>query len=217
MILGDLLERNVRKHPHKTALTCVDEGVSLSYLELEKRVNSLVAALMAMGIKRGDRVATLSHNCHRYAEIFMALTKGGWVLVPLDHRLTARELSYLIENSEPKLIMAHPDYQEMVKKLQINSKGLESVIWLEQTSAEGVDYEDLILKHDGERPKTTVAEDDLLTLYYTSGTTGRPKGVQYTHRNLFFATINMVIDFKINEDDITLNTRPQKNAQAWAI
>ncbi len=100
MTLGDLLERNVRRHPHKTALTCVNEGVSLSYLELEQRVNSLVAALMAMGIKRGDRVATLSHNCHRYAEIFMALTKGGWVLVPLDHRLTARELSYLIENSE---------------------------------------------------------------------------------------------------------------------
>lgn len=218
MTLGDLLERNVRRHPHKTALTCVDEGVSLSYLELEKRVNSLVAALMAMGIKRGDRVATLSHNCHRYAEIFMALTKGGWVLVPLDHRLTARELSYLIENSEPKLIMAHPDYQEMVKKLQINSKGLESVIWLEQTSAEGVDYEDLILKHDGERPKTTVAEDDLLTLYYTSGTTGRPKGVQYTHRNLFFATINMVIDFKINEDDITLNTSPFSHiAPIWPM
>ena len=208
LTFGDLLGRGARKHPHKKAITCVDEGVTFSYQELEQRVNSLVAAMIAMGIKRGDRIAILSHNCHRYAELFMALTKGGWVLVPLDHRLTVRELSYLIENAGPRLIVAHPEYEEMVTELQKTAKGLASVIWLERVSGERVSYEDLIQEYDGERPEPTVEENDLLTLYYTSGTTGRPKGVQYTHRNLFFATLNMVIDFKINEDDITLHTSP---------
>jgi len=218
MTLGDLLERSVRRHPHKKAITCVDTGVTLSYRELEKRVNSLVAAMIAMGMKKGDRVAILSHNCHRYVELFMALIKGGWVVVPLDHRLTVRELSYLIENAGPTLIVAHPEYQEMVKELQRNAKGLEPVIWLDRISAGGVNYEDLIQKYHGERSEPTVEENDLLTLYYTSGTTGRPKGVQYTHRNLFFATINMIIDFKINEDDITLNTSPFSHiAPIWPM
>jgi len=218
LTFGDLLERGARKHPHKMAITCVDEGVTFTYQELEQRVNSLVAAMIAMGIKRGDRIAILSHNCHRYAELFMALTKGGWVLVPLDHRLTVRELSYLIENAGPRLIVAHPEYEEMVTELQKTAKGLESVIWLERVSGEGVSYEDLIQEYDGERPEPTVEENDLLTLYYTSGTTGRPKGVQYTHRNLFFATVNMVIDFKINEDDITLHTSPFSHiAPIWPM
>ncbi|MFH1242246.1 MAG: long-chain-fatty-acid--CoA ligase [Pseudomonadota bacterium] len=216
--LGDLLERNVRKQPHKRAITCAEEGVTLSYLELEQRVNSLVAAMIAMGMKRGDRVAMLSHNCHRYAELFMALTKGGWVLVPLDHRLTVREILYLIENAGPRLIVAHPEYQEMVKELQKSRGGVETVLWLEQGPAGGVNYEDLIEKYLGERAEPTVEENDLLTLYYTSGTTGRPKGVQYTHRNLFFAMINMVIDFKISEDDITLNTSPFSHiAPIWPM
>ncbi len=129
--LCDLLERNVRKHPHKEALTCVEEGVTLSYLELEQRVNSLVAAMAAMGLKRGDRVAMLSHNCHRCVELFMALTKGGWVFVPLDHRLTVRELLYLIENAGPKLVVAHPEYQEMVEELQENAGVAETLVWLE--------------------------------------------------------------------------------------
>jgi acyl-CoA synthetase (AMP-forming)/AMP-acid ligase II len=217
MVLADILMRNVRNNPHKRAIVCRETQTFLTYGEFNSRVNSLLNGLHDLGVKKGDRVAVLYHNCHRYAELFFALMKGGMVLVPIDFRLKDREISFLINNSQATVVVVGNDYLGVLPS-PADIPTVRSVICIGEAPQGMEDYEYLISSHPPQEPQVAVEENDLATLYHTSGTTGVPKGVMMTHKNLISIATNTLIAFRVTPDDITLHTSPFSHvAPLWPL
>jgi len=217
MVLADLLMRNVRNNSRKTAVVCRETHTSLTYGEFNSRVNSLLNGLHDLEVKKGDRVAVLYHNCHRYAELFFALMKGGMVLVPIDFRLKDREISFLINNSQASMVVVGEDYIGVLPS-PVDIPTVRSFICIGKAPEGMEDYEYLISSHPPQEPQVAVEEKDLATLYHTSGTTGVPKGVMMTHKNLISIATNTLIAFRVTPDDITLHTSPFSHmAPIWPL
>ena len=116
MTLDLIVARNARRFPHKAAL--VGTGGSRSWLEVDQRVNRLANALLASGLGSGDRVAVLAGNCPEYLEIYFACARAGLIAVPLNYRLTPRELAQILTHAEPSLLIAAAAYEETVAGLR---------------------------------------------------------------------------------------------------
>lgn len=166
--LIDPLRRAERVAAGRTAVQCAE--LSLTYSETWERCRQLVGGLHALDITKGDRVAVIGANCHRYLEIYQAVPGGGMVLVPLNQRHSPAELRYALEDSGARVLFADRETSEF-------AGSVEHVIALDSG------YEALLAQDD--RPVAgSVLEDDVAGLFYTGGTTGKSKGVMLTHRNL---------------------------------
>lgn len=144
---------------------------TLTYAETWDRCQRLAGALTAMGMRRGDRVAVMGANCHRYLELYQAAPGAGFAIVPLNHRHTDAELRYALDDSGARVLFCDRDAGPF-------GSGVEHVIRLDS------EYEEL-LTHAPRSPfPDDVREDDIAGLFYTGGTTGKPKGVMLTHGNL---------------------------------
>ncbi|MEW6614289.1 MAG: AMP-binding protein [Thermodesulfobacteriota bacterium] len=122
MVLGDLLARNIRKFPQKTAVVCIDSHIKFSFKELNERINSLVNALFQMGMRKGERIAILEHNCHRHIEVFFAAAKSGMIVVPLNFRLTGKELSFLLNDSKVSMLIVGKEFLETANSIRSRCK-----------------------------------------------------------------------------------------------
>jgi long-chain acyl-CoA synthetase len=163
------LERGYRTASDQPAVVC--GGDRWSYDELLDRTRRLVGALRGLGLRRGDRVAVVSPNCHRYLELYLAVPAGGFVLVPLNARHAEPELRYALEDSGASVLFVGAEHASTL------SDAAEHVIALPG------DYDELIadVEPDAFGP---VVEDDVAGLFYTGGTTGASKGVMLSHGNL---------------------------------
>ena len=115
MVVGDMLLRNANKFPQKIAI--VSQGLSMSYQILNERVNGLANALVKKGLKRGDRIGVLAHNCYQFIEIYFAAAKTGGIFCPYNTHFKERELKYIINYSTPKFLFLDPDFGAMVDSL----------------------------------------------------------------------------------------------------
>ena len=192
-ILGDL-QRNLAERPDATWL--VFEGRSVTYRALGDRVDRLAGALLGAGLARGDRVAILALASPLFFELLFACAKAGLILVPINHRLSAREVADVIEDAGPSIVIASPDLQTLMPAqgawLQIDEDGLET--WLADAQRIAA-------------PDRSVPDDPVLILY-TSGTTGRPKGVVLTQRNLSFLSRMARELWEFDADSTTLVSTP---------
>jgi long-chain acyl-CoA synthetase len=197
MNLAHLLHRAAKVWGERPALS-VGRTVRLTYGEMGRRVPRLAAGLMAAGgLQRGDRVALLLKNCPEYWELLFALWHAGLVAVPVNAKLHAREVAWILENAETKLAIVSAALAGELRPLTGTP-----LILLEEPS-----YADL---HDAPAmAMAEVAPDDLAWLFYTSGTTGRPKGAMLTHRNLLAATMNYFADVDhIDPQDCIIHCAP---------
>src|SRR5499426_3603115 len=161
----------------------VDRDLRLTYDQLFDRCDRWSAALQALGVKPGDRVAYIAPNTHAQLESFYAVPQIGAVLVPLNYRLTADDFAYLINHSGARVVCAHSDYVEAVESIRPRLPEVEVYVALEGGRGDWLDYETLQAEASSEFTRHPIGEKDLLTINYTSGTTSRPKGVMITHRN----------------------------------
>ena len=187
--------------PDKEALYCDACQLRLTYGALNQRVNRLCNLLSREGLKRGDRICVVSSNCHIHPELIMVAAKGGWILTEIDHRLTSKEMEYIISDSDPKVLFIGGGLGDVLPPINREFSNLKKITFPEE-------YEEVTASYSDEEPKLQVHESDIITLMYTSGTTGRPKGVIYTHKNLVVAVANMDATLKISADDRTLHTSP---------
>jgi acyl-CoA synthetase (AMP-forming)/AMP-acid ligase II len=177
MNTGYLVTRSARYFPERTAFVMDDRPIS--FRDLNARVNRLANALVSLGLAKGDRVALLFQNSLAYLEAHLAVYKAGLVWVRLNSRLTPAELKGMMDDSGAKALLHGPGFLETAEK--ITSGG---VIRIQQGNGPGLDY-DTFLENGSERePDVDVSPDDLSDLWYTSGTTGAPKGIMLTHRNI---------------------------------
>src|SRR5215212_4811079 len=151
-------------------IAVIDDRRVITFTELADRCARLASALAALGVQRGDRVALLSANGHRYLEAFFGLPAAGLVLVPLNTRLAPAELVHIVRHSGARVLVTDRDPGEL-------RSCVEQVITID------ADYEPLLGRSD-DRMAVEVSPDDIAAIFYTGGTTGLPKGVMLTHRNL---------------------------------
>jgi acyl-CoA synthetase (AMP-forming)/AMP-acid ligase II len=160
------------------------EGRSFTFSELLFRVNKLINALESLGFEKGDRVAILAQNCHQYREVYWAAALGGFMITPINYRLAAREIAYILNDSEARALLVSDEYTLLVDSVRGELKSVEHYIGIETKAEWLTDYEKLLAQNPTDRPSTLPAADDLLWLLYTSGTTGLPKGAMHTHRSV---------------------------------
>lgn len=176
---ADIIYRNALLRSDKLAFAYGKQRVTFS--EYNARVNSLIHGLQALGVQKGEGIGILSWNCLECTDIFGAAMKGGFVVSPFSPRLQESELEYIINYSEAKVLFVGRELVEMVERLRPRLPGVTEYISLE-CSAPGMRAHDEVLgDFSRNEPDIDVGEDDPFVIFYTSGTTGLPRGAVYTH------------------------------------
>lgn len=216
-----LINRAVRQYPDNMAL--VYQNHRLTFRELNHRVNQLAHALYKQGIKKGDRVGILLKNCTHFIEIDFALSKTGIVRVPLNARLADSDHEYMLNDAEANTLIFGNDFTDTVGRIRSRLKTVNTFVrvsngLVESALSDTLEYESFILDHSPEDPPSNIEEDDLHTIFYTSGTTGKPKGVMLTQRSWANVTINLILDYgPITEHDVILNLQPLSHGAGFFI
>lgn len=214
MIHGDLLGERARLTPGKTALVEIATGRRFTYTELDARAEHVAAALTAgLGLGKGDRVALLSGNRVEFLDIFFACGKSGVVLVPLNTRLTVPELEGILEDATPKALIYDNRYEETAQELLRRCPGVAGVSLdapVAPSLGRSLTFGEILggLSSDATRSagatfSTRPGPEDLYCLLYTSGTTGKPKGVMVPHRMVSWNGLNTAVCWGLCEDDVS--------------
>jgi len=222
MVIPELLAKAVKHYGNKEALICGDRR--FTYLDFEKRVSALAHLLNAKWIRKGSQVAILHPNCHYFMEAYYAIAQLGAVSVPINYRLSPRELAFILGDSEATFLIADRGFGLSVSSALLEGgKGVQTVLWTgegeaPQLNVEAMDYEEAV----GEYPTTTVEEkwireEDTAQLYYTSGTTGKPKGVMLTHKNVCSHALGTIAELYLTDSERWIHVAPMFHlADAWA-
>lgn len=214
----DWKRRAIKYYPEKTAI--IDEDKTFTYKEFGKRSDRLASALQNAGIKEKDHVAVMLPNTHYMLECFYGISQLGAVMVPLNYRLAAKDLAYIIKHSDAKTLIVDAEFGKLIEDVQ-SQLPIEKYIVVEvdghESRIKGVSYEDFIgeVPEESEVPNVEIDENQLLTLNYTSGTTSNPKGVMLTHRSNYLNAANFLHHLNITHDDVYLHTLPMFHANGW--
>src|SRR5262245_10436311 len=193
----------------------VDATMRLSYEQLFERCDRWSAALQALGVRQGDRVAYIAPNTHAQLESFYAVPQIGAVVVPINYRLSPDEFAYIINHSGASVVCAHEDYLECVDGLRPQLANVRHFVALEGARERWLDYESLLANAAATFAKPEITETDLLAINYTSGTTSRPKGVMITHRNAYMNVVGTLVHLPMTVADRYLWTLPMFHANGW--
>ena len=203
----DWIAHNAARRPEALAMVDLASGRRIDYAAMEARVGRLAGFLRdRLGVGRGDRVALLAENSSDFLEVQFAALRLGAVFVPLNWRLTAPELAYIVGDAAPTVLVHDRDLAETARAVQAEA-GVRHAL---ETAADGGPsaYEAAIEEGPYEPEMVAQEMSDLSTIMYTSGTTGLPKGACITHGMTFVNTVNVGIPHRISADSVTLTVLP---------
>ena len=209
MSLGHWPTRWAENTPDKVVVKYND--LTLTWAEFNSRINQAAQALQKAGVGKGDRVAVLMANSNVFLEILFATAKLGVILVPLNFRLAAPELKFMVNDSEPSLMIYSPEFNELVGALRADCPSLEKFVCETGGGLDGdVAYESWIkdLPSEEPLPDSEVTMDDTAVIMYTSGTTGRPKGAMLLHQNMVWNGVNSQIFNAYKGNEVSLCNAP---------
>ncbi len=195
----------------------VDGELRLTYQQFFERCDRFSAVLQLWGVAQKDRVATIAPNTHAQLESFYAVPQLGAVLVPLNYRLIGDDFEYMINHSGSKVVCVHSDYLDTVEAIRGRCPGVSHWVAFEGARAGWLDYEALLAAAKPSFTRPAIAETDLLTINYTSGTTARPKGVMITHRNAWVNAVGTLVHHPMTSADRYLWTLPMFHANGWTF
>lgn len=205
MDIGSYLAQNARKTPEKLAIVC--EGKSYTYQQFNEEVNKLAHGLLSLGISKGDRIALMMKNSDQFVFAFFAGAKIGAVIVPVNFRLTASEVHYILEQSGTVLVICDDEFEDIITSAREGTNATH-VITTETPKAVGHHSFDNVLSENVTDPQIEVRDDDDLEILYTSGTTGRPKGALFDHKRVFNVGLTMMISMGISQEERILHIAP---------
>ena len=195
----------------------VDGNQRWSYAQFLGRCDRWACALQRLGVGPGDRVAYIAPNTHAQLEGFYGVPQLGAVLVPLNYRLLPADWAYMVNHSGSRVLCVHADYLGLVDSVRHEMPAVEQFVALEGGGKNWLDYERLIAEATPEFVRPEIAEDDLLTINYTSGTTSKPKGVMITHRNAWVNAVGTLLHHPMTCADRYLWTLPMFHANGWTF
>ncbi len=218
MTVGHLLARNARFWPNRVGLE--DAGCAWTFAEWNARVNRLANALVGGGIGRGDRVALLSHNREELISLFLAAQRIGAVPVPMNFRLAAGEISHILADAGARMLVVETELADVAGEAAAGRPGLTLVEIGRRRLPGAQEFEAFLARGCDADPGVAVCEDDVACFLYTSGTTGRPKGVVHTHAAHIALCIGCVMEYRLGRDDRALNIAPVYHVagmQSWFL
>ena len=209
--VGEILRVNAVKFPQKMAVK--SEVRALSFKEYNERACRLANAWLDMGLKKGDRIATLFYNIIEYMEVYAAAAKAGVVIVAVNFRWVGREIEYVVNDSGAKAFMCTAEFLPEVEPVKVNFQqvGADKFIFVGEkgkTPAGYLNYEEIIAAASPQEPGVRVDPKEIWIHLYTSGITGRPKGVIRSHESYISFYLINAVDFGFNENDIGLIVMP---------
>ena len=214
LTIGDFLERAALIYGDRLAV--VDEpGATgslgrVTYGELHDRARAMAVGFDAMGVAPGERVAIVSPNSARFLVSYFGVSGFGRILVPINYRLTAEEIGYIVEHSGSSVALFDPELDEVTDRITTTK-------WVR---LDGVQDAELFDPQNGQRndPAVWAADEDATcSINYTSGTTSRPKGVQLTHRNCWLNAASFGWHMGVSDRDVLLHTLPMFHANGWGM
>ncbi|HET6204911.1 MAG TPA: AMP-binding protein [Planctomycetota bacterium] len=205
MDLSSILERAVLLHGREPSVFC--GNLAWTYADLEREALALARGFAAAGLRRGDRVAILHRNCHRFLKAAFAAVLGGEVLVPLNVRLDAAALGEQLADSDARLLLVEERFRELAAAAAEKAGGGVRVADAEAVRADGA-----------RGVPVSASPDDLAQIYYTSGTTGRPRGAMLLHRNVASHALMAIAELGLTDADAWAHVAPMFHlADAWAV
>ena len=213
--IGTYLARAAEQVPDRLAIACGDDHAT--YAETEHRVNSLGLALRSLGLQKGDRIAILQWNGRQFLETLLACFKTGLGVVPINARLHPEEVCYHVRDAEAAALVYGPEFTEAIATIRPALPDTRHFISLIASAPWELDFESLVREHATMRDQTQrVEDDDLAWLFYTSGTTGRPKGAMLTHGNLDYVVTSYLADvLPIDSQDAALHAAPLSHGSGF--
>jgi acyl-CoA synthetase (AMP-forming)/AMP-acid ligase II len=210
LTVRDFLDRAEQVYPERVGLVdepgTQDSLGAVTWGEVARRARAYGAGLDALGIAPGERIAVVSHNAARLQELLFAAPYHGRILVPVNFRLHADEVRYIVEHSGASAVLVDPELDEPLKS-----------ITAEHRFVIGAESDEALLRFDAEPAPWDPDEDATATINYTSGTTARPKGVQITHRNIWTDAVTFGLHTSVTDRDVFLHTLPMFHCNGWGM
>jgi fatty-acyl-CoA synthase len=209
-----------QQFPRRTAVVCGKDR--FTYEQFADRASRLAGGLQQLGVDPGDRVAFLSTNCHRLLEAYYGVLEAGAVLLPLNIRLAAQELAFILNDSGARVLFFQKHFCELVEAFREHLSTVEQFILLDGEPDRGwiapQDYDALLAGASAHRADfMNVDENAVAELFYTSGTSAQPKGVMLTHRNIYLHAFNACLALHTDNDSVELHTIPLFHANGWGV
>lgn len=194
MPITEMLSRNARMYSEETSLIEREPALGrrreITWWEFESQANKFAHALMALGIRQGDKVGILMMNCLEWLPVYFGVLKTGALAVPLNFRFTAGEIKKCLETAETKVLVYGPEFRERIDQISDTVRFVENFIFIgEECPDQAKDFVELLEGFSAEAPLVSISDQDEAALYFTSGTTGTPKPIILTHSNLVSACI----------------------------
>jgi len=214
--------------PNKVGVVCGEQR--FTYAQFADRAARLAGALIAAGAKPGDRIAFLSTNCHRLLEAYYGVLEAGCVLVPLNIRLSPQELAFVLNDAQARFLFVEPAFVPVMESFRTAVSSLEvffllegrpSASWLAPATYDDILSDSVPFQCDF----TQIDEDSVAELFYTSGSSDRPKGVMLTHRNVYLHALSVIAAGQTSTStlaemsckSVLLHTIPLFHANGWGI
>ncbi len=224
LTLTPLLDRARRLFPKKEIITKTGPGLErFTYEQMTERAARLANALEKLGIQRGERVATFAWNNARHLELYFAVPCMGAVLHPLNIRLPAEQLIYIIAHADDRILFVDPSLVPALEKIAPQLRSVKHFVIMADKVPDGTTlkpvhaYEELLSDASPDYPWPHLHENDAAAMCYTSGTTGNPKGVVYSHRSIYLHSLglSMTDSFGLSERDVFMPVVPMFHVLAW--
>lgn len=217
MNIGGVLTETARRGPERTATIFGD--ARRTYGELDARANQLASALKERGLRHGDRVAILQRNRPELLETLFGVFKAGAVAVPVNARLHPKEYQYIVGHAGARVVIFTEEFIGGIESIRGDLPSVERFICVGAARPGMEAYEAVLSTGRSSAEDASVASDDVAWLFYTSGTTGRPKGAMITHGNLRFMTGRYFEEvYRLGERDVVIHAGPLTHGSGlWAV
>ncbi|MCA9791210.1 MAG: AMP-binding protein, partial [Candidatus Eremiobacteraeota bacterium] len=194
----------------------IDGSKRFTYAEFAGRCYQLARALAELGVVQGDRVGIVSPNTHHFLEAFFGVACLGAAIVPLNYRLIGDDFQYCLDHAGAKVVLADSELTSTVDEIRDRLPSVEHYLVAGGSAPGWLDWEELLAGQSSDPlPDPDTAEEDLVSINYTSGTTARPKGVMLTHANFVTNAYNFIGHFGISHHDTALWTLPMFHCNGW--
>ncbi len=219
MLVTDFTRIAVKQYAKKIGV--VDGEKRFTYAEYVERTRALSNGLLGLGVKKGDRVAFIDYNTHRLLEAFYGIPQIGAILLFINIRLSPNDIAYILNNAEVKCVVVNQDLIGLIKPVKDKLKTVEKYVLMSDgpvkadLGIKGSEYEELLNQSSSILPEIELNETDPAEMCYTSGTTGRPKGMLLTHRMLYFNAINGMFVEKVSDRSVFLHAIPLFHVNGW--
>lgn len=195
----------------------IDGDKQFTYAQFGQRTHKLANALRGLGCEKGDRISFLTYNTHQLLEAYFGVVEAGGILNPINIRLTPQDIAFILNHSGSKMLFFHKDFAPLVQGIKGSLDSCKTYVVMEAPRAEPAthEYEQVLGPASAEYHRREIDENEIAELFYTSGTTGQPKGAAITHRTLYLHAMNTAIAMHTSDTDVILHIVPLFHVNGW--